>query len=198
VLTHPQRDHVGGAADVLRSLDVNAVLDPEIEAPSTEQTEALAAARARQIRILPARAGTTLRLGKLRLRVLWPPRTGMRPDDPNDAATVLLASYGSVDALLTADAESNVTLPLAPPEAEILKVAHHGSADEGLGELLARVDPRVALISVGARNDYGHPTPATLRVLEQAPGLTVYRTDENGRVSVDTDGSRILVRAERE
>jgi competence protein ComEC len=96
--------------------------------------------------------------------------------------------------LLTADAESPVTLPLDPPPVEILKVAHHGSADHGLPELLERLHPRIAVISVGLGNDYGHPTPSTLAALRESPGLRLYRTDEDGRVVLDTDGRRISVR----
>ncbi len=152
VLTHPQRDHVGGAADVLRAHEVDAVLDPGIHAPSPEQADALRAARERGVRVLPAIRGLALRLGRLSLKVLWPPRPGMNVTDPNDAATVLHAAYGETDVLLTADAESNVTLRLPLPQAEILKVAHHGSADDGLDDGCSTACARsVALISVGAR-----------------------------------------------
>jgi len=102
-----------------------------------------------------------------------------------------------VDVLLTADAESDVTLPLNPPPVEVMKVAHHGSADDGLEELLDRTHPEVAVISVGLGNDYGHPTPSTLHALEAADGLRLYRTDLDGRVVVESDGTRIWVRSER-
>jgi competence protein ComEC len=197
VLTHPQRDHVGGAPDVLRRLPVDLILDPRLPAESPDEAAALAAARAGGVRIVVARTGQAVRLGRLTLRVLWPDGPGVPGEDPNRRAIVLRASYGSVDALLTADAESDVTLPLRPPASEILKVAHHGSADAGLGRLLERVRPRVAVISVGARNDYGHPTPSTLATLEAAPSLDVYRTDRDGRIVVETDGNRIEVEPER-
>jgi competence protein ComEC len=147
--------------------------------------------------VLTARAGQELRLGSLRLRVLWPDGPGAAGTDPNDRATVILASYGSFDALLTADAESNVTLPLRPQPVELLKVAHHGSSDDGLPELLALLRPSLAVISVGAGNDYGHPTPSTLADLAAVPGLGVYRTDEDGAVTVETDGTRFTVETER-
>jgi competence protein ComEC len=197
VLTHPQRDHVGGAAEVFAELGVGAVLDPAIPSESADQKSALAEARRRGVRVLTVRAGDVFRLGKLRLRVLWPATDAPPGRDPNDYAVVLLASYGGVDALLTADAESGVTLPLRPPRIEVLKVAHHGSRDEELSELLELVHPRVAVISVGEGNDYGHPTPSTLAVLEDFPGLAVYRTDEDGRVEIDSDGKRMTVRTER-
>ena len=109
----------------------------------------------------------------------------------------MLASYGQFDALLTGDSESPVTLALRPPDVELLKVAHHGSADEGLGDLLRLTDPKVALISVGEGNDYGHPTPSTISTLDGFPGLAVYRTDEDGRITVESDGTSFSVRTER-
>jgi competence protein ComEC len=197
VLTHPQRDHVGGAADVLRRERVTFVLDPGILFPSAYERGALNEARARRVPVVLARAGTAYRFGALRVTVLWPDGPGRPGEDPNQHATVLLVSYGKVDALLTADAESDVTLPLAPPPVEILKVGHHGSADDGLPELLERTRPRIAVISVGLGNDYGHPAPSTLAALRAAPGLALYRTDLDGRVVVESDGSELRVREER-
>jgi competence protein ComEC len=193
VLTHPQRDHVGGAADVLRRLEVDAVLDPRLPAESDDQEAALSVAQEERVPVLAARAGRSLRLGRLRVRILWPDRPGAPGEDPNAHAVVLVASFGEIDALLTADAEGDVTVPLGPPPAEILKVAHHGSADPWLPRLLELVRPRVALVSVGERNDYGHPTPATTAALAAVRGLAVYRTDRDGRVTVETDGRRISV-----
>ena len=115
--------------------------------------------------------------------------------DPH--AVVLLASFGATDVLLTADAESNVTSTLRLPPVEILKVAHHGSLDPGLPDLLRRLRPRIGVIEVGKHNDYGHPRPQTLAALAASPGLRVYRTDENGRIVVESDGSTLTVRAER-
>jgi competence protein ComEC len=181
----------------LERLRVGVVLDPAVPTESTEEREALAAARRRSTRVIVARAGDGFRLGKLRLRVLWPDGPGPRGDDPNNHAIVLLASYGEVDALLTADAESDVTGRLHIPPAEILKVAHHGSDDPGLPDLLKQVDPRVAVISVGADNDYGHPTASTIASLAGVPGLAVYRTDRDGRVVVESDGEAMTVRTER-
>ena len=197
VLTHPQRDHVGGAARILSRLRVDAVLDPRIPAASADEEAALAAARRRHVAVVAAAAGRAFRVGALQLRVLWP-RQPVRPgDDPNNSAIVIHARYGEVDALLTADAESNVTLPLRPPQVEVLKVAHHGSADPGLERLLQAVRPRIALISVGKGNDYGHPAPSTLATLDARTGLAVYRTDLEGAVAVESDGHRIEVHPER-
>jgi competence protein ComEC len=95
---------------------------------------------------------------------------------------------------LPADAESPVTLPLNPPPVEILKVAHHGSSDEGLPRLLTLTRPQIAVISCGRGNDYGHPTSSTLAALEAARGLEVFRTDQDGGVVIESDGRSITTR----
>jgi competence protein ComEC len=194
VLTHPQRDHIGGAAKVLDRVRVAAVLDPAIASESTDEKAALAAARRRGVRIVVARAGERFQIGRLRIELFWPEGPGVPGDDPNNHAVVLVASYGQTDTLFTADAESDVTGHLHLPPVEILKVAHHGSADAGLGEELKQLQPRIAVISVGAHNDYGHPTESTIATLSGFPGLAVYRTDRDGRVVVESDGRSISVR----
>jgi competence protein ComEC len=197
VLTHPQRDHVGGAAEVLERLEVDRVLDPQLPTDNPDHAAAVAEAGEHDVPVVQARAGLSFRLGRLRLRILWPDGPGPPGEDPNLRATVIVATYGSVDALLSADAESPVTLPLNPPAVEIFKVAHHGSADDGLARLLEQTKPRVAIVSCGRDNDYGHPTPTTMATLEAASGLEVFRTDEDGRVVVETDGERITTSSQR-
>jgi competence protein ComEC len=192
VLTHPQRDHVGGAADVLRQLRVGEVLDPELAATGPESDEALAVARQRQVPVRVVRTGSSFRTGRLSIRVLWPEDAGAPSEDPNQNAVVLVASYGATDVYLSADAESDVTARLPLPDVEIMKVAHHGSEDPGLADELETLRPEVAVISCGRHNDYGHPRPETLAALAAYPGLAVYRTDEDGRVVIESDGSRQL------
>ena len=197
VLTHPQRDHIGGAETVIRRLAVDRVLDPRLAASSPYQRAALAAATERGVEIAETRAGDAFRLGRLRLRVLWPDRAGSPTEDPNRLPVVLLATYGEVDALLTADAETDVTARLLSRRVEILKVAHHGSADPGLASELRELRPAIAVISCGRGNDYGHPRASTLAALRGSPGLSLFRTDEDGQVVVESDGRRLTVRTER-
>jgi competence protein ComEC len=197
VLTHPHRDHVGGAAEVLDEVEVGALLSPLQPTDSPDERAALAEARAEAVPIVAARAGASYRIGRMRIRILWPDVAGTEDEDPHAHGAVVLASYGSFDALLTGDSESEVTLPLRPPPVELLKVAHHGSADPGLPALLALVQPRLAVISVGAENDYGHPTPETLSALAEVPRLETWRTDEHGEIVVESDGTTFSVRAER-
>lgn len=197
ILTHPSRDNIGGARDVVRELEVGLLLEPALPFPNPYGAPALDEARQRRIPVVVTRVGRVLRLGGLRLSVLWPDGRASPADDPNDHVTVLLASFGQVDALLPADAESNVISRLRVPPVEILKVGHHGSSDNGLPDVLESLRPSVAVISVGERNDYGHPTPSTMAALERARGLAVYRTDRDGRIVLESDGRRLSVRTDR-
>ena len=79
----------------------------------------------------------------------------------------------------------------------MLKVAHHGSADAGLLDELRVLRPRIAVISVGHGNDYGHPRPQTIEALRAVPGLRLFRTDEDGRVVVESDGRTLSVETAR-
>jgi len=197
VLTHPQRDHIGGASAVLDRLRVGEVEDPGIEAPSADHDAAVAAARRHQVPVEIVHEGDAFRIGRLRIRILWPDEPGLPSEDPNQHAVVILASYGTTDVLLTADAESDVTGRLRIPPVEVLKVAHHGSEDPGLPDLLRSLRPRLAVISVGQGNDYGHPRPETIAALRAFPGLETLRTDQNGRIVVESDGRQITVRSQR-
>jgi competence protein ComEC len=172
------------------------VLDPRLASSAPEERAAIAAARERRVRVVTARPGLDYAIGKLRIRVLWPDGPGMPSEDPNLRAVVCLLSYGATDVLLGADAESPVLLPLRLPPVEVLKISHHGSADALLPALLEEIRPRVAVISVGEGNTYGHPTPETLAALDAAPGLAVYRTDRDGAVTIESDGRRLSVATE--
>jgi competence protein ComEC len=132
------------------------------------------------------------------IRVLWPPPRppGPAPSDPNPRATVAIVSENGFDLFLSADAESPTDLALPLPRVEAMKVPHHGSADPGLGQLLARLRPAVAGIEVGRGNSYGHPRPPTLDALRAAVPR-VYRTDRDGTVELTADGDRLRVRTHR-
>lgn len=196
VVTHDQADHAGGAAAVLDAVPVGTLVDGGEGPPSFLRRAFLAAAARRGVRRIAPTAGQAIRAGPLRLDVLWPRRADPFPPsaDPNDRALVVLARDGPVDALLPADAESNVTAGLDLAPVEILKVAHHGSEDPGLPSILARLRPQVAVIPVGT-NSYGHPTPQALGALRAVP--RVYRTDRNGTVRIDAVGERLAVAAAR-
>jgi competence protein ComEC len=181
IVTHDQSDHAAGIAEALGQVPIARLVYGRLD------REYLANARDDGAVPDQVAAGTTLRSGSLRLEVLWPPPDRLAeapPDtDPNELALVIRARWHDFTMLLTADAEAEST-PLEPGPIDVLKVAHHGSDDDGLGSLLERIRPRLAVISVGAHNPYGHPTPGTLATLA-AHRVPTLRTDLDGTIEID-------------
>ena len=176
---------------------VGEILEPGLAVTGPDSEAALTAARARRVEIRTVRAGETFRAGRLRLHVLWPEDAGAPGEDPNQNAVVLVASYGRTDVYLSADAESDVTARLPLSDVDIMKVAHHGSEDPGLADELRTLRPEIAVISCGRDNEYGHPRRETLAALASVPGLDVYRTDQDGRVIIESDGHEFVARTQR-
>jgi competence protein ComEC len=180
VVTHDQSDHVGGIEELVASFPVRRLLYAEPGA------DFLRAARAAGVPTDSVAEGAEVDSGAARLDVLWPPRAlleGPPPEDLNQAALVLLARWHGFSMLLTADAEAEA-VPIDSGPVDVLKVAHHGSDDAGLDALLDRTTPRLAVISVGAHNPYGHPTAGTLSTLAEHR-IPTLRTDQEGNVTID-------------
>jgi competence protein ComEC len=199
VSTHQSRDHQGGLHEVLDRIPTRAMVENGYGSTDSDYRRLLAEARARGVPVTTARAGQVYRVGRLTIRVLGPrPRAPGEPppEDPNPIGVAAIVSEGDFDLWLSADAESDAILqyPLRPVEA--MKVSHHGSADPGLPQVLARLRPQVAAIEVGEGNSYGHPTPETLRALH-ARVPQVYRTDRDGTVKLIFDGERMTAATDR-
>jgi competence protein ComEC len=192
VITHDQADHGGGIEDLLGRFPVARLVYARLGHEPLELARGAGAAPLR------ASAGEELRSGGLRLEVLWPPRElldGSAPEaDANRLSLVLLVHWRDFSMLLTADAEAE-SVPLDPGPVDVLKVAHHGSEDAGLGALLDRSRPALAAISVGDANPYGHPTAATLATLA-GHGVPTLRTDRDGEIVIDVRPGAVDVRRE--
>lgn len=200
VLTHPHADHVGGAASVLRSLRPPVYFDPGYAGASPAYESSLRVAREQNIAWRRVRTGDSLAIDGVTLTFLAPDSSlvaGLK--DPNEASTVVLARFGAVRFLLVGDAERGEETWLLARwgralRADVLKVGHHGSVTSTSSPFLAAVAPRVALVSVGADNRYGHPSPMVLGALVAA-GASVLRTDHLGTLVARTDGRRLTLDA---
>jgi len=196
ILTHPDMDHVGGAASILEEFPVGAILDPGVATGTEVFLDALEAAQGRGVPWHVIDAGDSLKLDGMALRVLAPEarEEDGAEEDKNAFSLVLEVRYGAFTALLTGDApaesEERFLLRLRSPRIQVLKVGHHGSSTSTTRELLERTNPEVALISVGRRNRFGHPDPGVLARLRGA-GARVFRTDLEGVLVVRArqDGS---------
>jgi competence protein ComEC len=196
VMTHPSRDHHGGLEEVVERVPVDLLLDGGDGTHDPTFRRTVMTAVERGARVVPAVAPLLRRVGALRIDVLSPaPRPpGPPPDDPNPRAVVALVRSGGFELLLSADAESETLLSLPLPDVDAIKVPHHGSADLGLPDVLARLRPEIASIPVGS-NAYGHPAPSTLDALEGA-GVTTWRNDRNGTVRLTVADGQIRTDAD--
>jgi len=200
VLSHPHADHVGGAASLLSALRPARFLDPGYVGSTPSYLAALDEARADAIPWQRVRPGDSLVVDEVVVTALAPDSAwAARLDDANLASTVLLVRVRDVRFLLTGDAEGPeedwlVAHAGAALAADVLKVAHHGSATSTTAPFLGAVRPRLALVSVGAHNSYGHPDRSVIAALG-ASGATVLRTDLAGTIVVRTDGRTLDVEA---
>ncbi|MFD6591390.1 ComEC/Rec2 family competence protein [Streptomyces anulatus] len=196
VLTHFHADHVRGLPGVLRGRAVGAIQTTSLEEPPEQAAFVRRTAAAARVPTLRAVAGEHRRAGPVDWRVLWPRQgpggAGATVREPNDSSVTLhVRAAGGLTLLLLGDLE-----PLAQREllrgreasgpVDVLKVAHHGSAFQDAG-LLHSARPRLALISCGADNPYGHPSARTVGAL-RAAGARVLRTDTDGPIAVTGTG----------
>ena len=189
LLTHPDGDHVGGLITLLQNLPVAQFVGNGQSSDTGVYRRFANELQARGVPTRVVRAGESLTWGAVSATVL-------NPADPlasatNDNSVTLRLSYGSVDFLfpgdISSDIESDILARSGVVEAEVLKVAHHGSRYSSSTAFLSAVQPHVAVIEVGA-NSYGHPTAQTLSRLADAQA-TVYRTDRDGTITVTTNGT---------
>ena len=195
VVTHAHADHIGGMGAVLANFHPRE-LWLGVDSPSPELQTVLDEAKHLGVRVVSHQAGDEFAIGGSTIRILAPaPDPESHAWRANDDCIVMKVSFGSTSVLLEGDAERAAERRIADegPQADLLKVAHHGSATSTIPELLAAVHPRFAVISVGARNVYGHPRAEVLNRLGESRVAT-YRTDLDGAVTFYLDGRNVMSR----
>ncbi len=194
VASHGHSDHIGAMAGVLAATVVRFYLDNGIPHTTATYQRTMQAVEASGAQYLQATA-RTITVGSARLRVLPPPP---RQVDQNNGSVGILLEYGEFRALLTGDSEQYELQYWLQhesiPQATVVKVAHHGSPNGTTASWIEATRPQVAVISVGAGNSYGHPSPQVIAQWQRA-GARVYRTDQDGTVIVmaGRDGSYVVL-----
>jgi len=196
--SHADADHIGGLPEVVRNFEVKAVLDNGFKKSSFMYRDFLNTVRRKKIRYILARRGQRITVGTLKFAVLSPP-TGFIKDtdaDDNNNSVVLKLNYQKRSFLFTGDlgfaGEESLMETSTSIKADVLKVAHHGSARGSSPEFLQAVQPQIATISAGAGNQYGHPKPALLSRLK-AIHAKIYRTDLTSDITVTVDKQGLQV-----
>jgi competence protein ComEC len=203
ILSHAHADHIGGAQSVLRALHPAYFWDSAFPQGSGVYESTLEAARKSGTRWLRVHAGDTVRVDNV-LMTFLAPDSGWTSSlaDPNEASTIALVEYGSTRFLLMGDAERSeeewlLNHAFDRLDVDVLKVGHHGSNTSSTDEFLKAVSPRLAVISVGTDNLYGHPSSDVLASLSRI-GAHTLRTDKLGTIVIRSDGTHISYEARGE
>jgi competence protein ComEC len=195
VLTHAHSDHIGGLARIVQNFHPRELwlgIDPATAALD----HLLTVAAANHVAVKKHTAGEVLRWHGTTIRVLAPPPDWVpKPQPRNDDSLAMLVSYRNTSALLAGDVEKRIEkyISAESPAADVLKVAHHGSATSTTEDFLKAVHPRFAAISVGWHNSFGHPRAEVLNRL-QTDHVRTYRTDMLGLTSFFLDGKTVRVK----
>jgi len=202
ILTHPHADHVDGLMEVLHTYKIEKLIFQQVPYESADFQEFVDLVRQKNLSVEEVTTGDILALdqqtraevwyplSKESLQVLGAPFDPYDGEDVNDSSIVFRLVCGNFETLLVGDAPESVQQLLLQQgivkEADVLKVAHQGAKDGLDGDFLKKVRPKLAVISVGANNRYGHPSSETLEELKSA-GVEVKRTDQDGTIEVVSD-----------
>lgn len=193
--THPHSDHIGSMAYIVRNYDIGSVYLPNAANNSYSYEKLLEAIKKKGLKVKNGKAGVNILndsdLG-LNINILAPVTT-KDVKNLNNTSIVLKIEYRDTGFIFMGDAEKGELKSItADMSADVLKVGHHGSDTSTPQTLVDAVDPKIAVISVGEDNEYGHPNPKTLTRLEEH-GCEIYRTDEQNTIAVTSDGYNLDV-----
>lgn len=202
VLTHPHAEHMEGFLDILNRYQVKNILDTEAVNDTQLYREWKSAIAKEGAVIRFPVAGEAFALGNVTFEVLWPPKDKADiwklspPADLNDTSIVMRVTYGGLCAYLTGDLPKEILAKIIDRKCQVLKVVHHGSRTGTDEQVLSLIDPEVAVIQSGAKNQYGHPHQEVLDDLLGA-GVKVLRNDLNGEVEIYYDKGELLFRSQK-
>jgi competence protein ComEC len=195
VLTHSHADHITGLIEVIERYQVDQILANKTGYQTPETEEFWKVVENRGVRVENLTMGEIVKIGKIEFDCFWPPqgRVETGSSNPNLDSIVLRLKYGGLSVLLTGDAEDVVQEQLIllgkmPPVTAVFKVPHQGAEDSCDEEFTKKLNPQLAIISVG-RNRFGHPSEKTMNLLKNL-NIEALRTDQNGTIEVISDGEK--------
>ena len=202
ILSHPHADHIGGAKTLIEQFEVGTLIDNGQDASSALVSPILNAALLRHVLYQRGLRGMKLDCKDgVTAQILAPTLLECENEPPNNASVVAKIQFGNTSFLFTGDAEraeeDELTRSGEPLQADVLKAGHHGSHSSTSPQFLGSVHPSFAVISVGAHNRHGHPTPEVIERLRESH-IQTYRTDKSGAVIAHSDGLRIRMESVRE
>jgi competence protein ComEC len=203
ITTHPHADHIGEMRDVMREFKVDEVWDSGFSHPTKTYADMLQEIKDKGIKFSTPKQGSSRQFGQVLVEVLHP-AAELPDENPNNASVVVRLTFGSKRFLFTGDTEVESWQQMIETEkdklrADLLKSAHHGSSNGTTQDILDAVRPSIYTISCAVGNDYHHPHPKVVSMLEKnQSGIKVYRTDLQGTITAVSDGNVIEMSADRQ
>lgn len=193
--THPHEDHIGGMDDVIEVFEIGTIYIPDVITTTKTFTDVLDAIEAKNMTYTVPKIGEKFSVGDANIRVIY---TGTDSKDLNDASIVLKLTFGTNTFLFTGDATEDVEEVILDEDiqADVLKVAHHGSSYSTSDKFLETVNPKYAILSVGSGNSYGHPHDEVLNKLLKK-NIMIHRTDLEGTIILTSDGKNISIQSHK-
>lgn len=195
VATHPHEDHIGGMDTVIKKYDIGQFYAPKKLTNTKTFESMISALKSKNLKINVAKAGVNLDLGKNVKCEMVAPNSDNYGDNLNNYSAVIKITYGNSKFLFTGDAEKLNEKEILDKNydisSDVLKVGHHGSSSSSSKSFLDKVSPKIAIISCGKNNDYGHPHRETINELTKRK-IQIYRTDVDGTIVLKSDGNKIV------
>lgn len=192
VATHPHADHIGGMSSIISEFKPEKFYMPNVYSTSKTFENLLDTLETCNTDVNIAEKGNYIINDKnLKIKFLFP-NTDVTNSDLNNASAVIKITYKKTSFLFMADAESKVEKQLLSSDidSDVLKIGHHGSANSSCDEFIKKVNPKIAVISCGKNNQYGHPSEKTLSILHKN-NIDIIRTDINGTAVITSDGINV-------
>ena len=194
IATHPDADHIGGMDKVIKNFDIGVFAMPDASAKTNQYKQIQRELKAKKMRATRLYQGDEVQIDDdIDFEILSPVK-GKKYDDTNEYSIVAKIVYKDTSFILMGDAtmENEVDIINNVPDIDIdvLKLGHHGSSTSSSDYFITKTSPKIAIISCGKNNKYGHPHQEVMRVLKKH-GVTPYRTDEMGDIVITSDGKEI-------
>ena len=196
VATHPHEDHIGGMDDIINNFDIDTFYMTDAKTTTKTFLDVLNSLEDKNLNYTVPQANETFKLGDADLKVLY--SSSSCSNNLNMCSIVIRLDFKDTSFLFMGDAPSEVENKLLDKniDADVLKVAHHGSAYSTSDKFLEKVSPTYAVISVGANNSYNHPGAITINKLKNM-GVDILRTDKKGSITFKSDGSKLDISYEK-
>lgn len=182
--THPHEDHIGGMDDVINAFEIGRIYMPKVQTNTKTFEDVLNAIESKKLSVTTPIIGDEFVLENAKCEIM---STANNAEELNLSSIVIRMVYGDQSFLFMGDAVRNNEESRDWPQTTILKVGHHGSDTSTSKEFLEKVQPKIAIISCGKDNSYGHPAQITLDKLSNI-GAQIYRTDEMGTILITSNG----------